>query len=398
MWKRIGALTFIFLCTSAAWIMLGEVTGTRTHKQDENLKRAVGRLWGTVQMQRAPQVYCQTGAEPETGEAEKHPITLAGSEIRINLILEHRKKGLLWYSTYRVEFSGKYLVANPEEVEREIFFEYEFPTAEGIYDNFSLVVDGRKIEELQPVSGKIVKKLTFAPGKEKSIEISYGSQGMDAWWYVFGSNVSQIRNFRLVMATNFDDIDFPANGISPTKKKRTSSGWELTWEYSNLISGIQIGMDLPRKLNPGPFVTRVSFFAPVSLFLFLFLMFLVTTVRRTNIHPMNYFFISASFFSFHLLMAYLVDHIDIHAAFVICSIVSICLVISYMRLVVGIRFALVETGISQFVYLVLFAYSFFLEGYTGLAIAIACILTLFVVMQLTGRIDWEKLLANGKKQ
>jgi inner membrane protein involved in colicin E2 resistance len=105
---------------------------------------------------------------------------------------------------------------------------------------------------------------------------------------------------------------------------------------------------------------------------------------------MNYFFISAAFFSFHLLMAYLIDHINVHAAFAICSVVSIFLVVSYMRLVVGARFALIETGLSQLVYLVLFSYVFFLQGYTGLAITIGCVITLFVVMQFTGRIDWDE--------
>ena len=56
-----------------------------------------------------------------------------------------------------------------------------------------------------------------------------------------------------------------------------------------------------------------------------------------------------------------------------------------MRLVVGLRLALVEVGLAQFIYLVLFSYTFFFVGYTGLAITVLCIATLFVAMQLTGR-------------
>ena len=41
----------------------------------------------------------------------------------------------------------------------------------------------------------------------------------------------------------------------------------------------------------------------------------------------------------------------------------------------------------------LFSYAFFLEGYTGLAITISAILTLFIVMQLTGRINWSERFA-----
>jgi len=42
------------------------------------------------------------------------------------------------------------------------------------------------------------------------------------------------------------------------------------------------------------------------------------------------------------------------------------------------------------IYLVLFSYAFFFEGFTGLAITIGAILTLFVVMQMTGRIQWTE--------
>ena len=73
--------------------------------------------------------------------------------------------------------------------------------------------------------------------------------------------------------------------------------------------------------------------------------------------------------------------------FSIAAIVSIALVISYARLFVGWRFALLEIGVSQLLYLVLFSFTFFFAGFTGLAITIGAIVTLFVLMQITGRRD-----------
>src|SRR5712691_4087097 len=116
-------------------------------------------------------------------------------------------------------------------------------------------------------------------------------------------------------------------------------------------------------------------------------MLIITTMRGIELHPMNYFFLAAAFFSFHLLLAYLADHISIHLAFGICSAVSIFLVISYLSIVAGARFAWVEAAMTQLVYLVLFSYAFFLPGFTGLAITIGAIVTLFVVMQMTARIE-----------
>jgi inner membrane protein involved in colicin E2 resistance len=205
--------------------------------------------------------------------------------------------------------------------------------------------------------------------------------------------VAQVRDFELEMSTNFKDVDFPESTLSPSEKRETANGWDLTWSYKNLISGFQIGMTMPEKLQPGPLAGRISFFAPVSLFFFFFLILMITTLRGIDLHPMNYFFLAGAFFSFHLLLAYLVDHISVHTAFLIGSAVSIFLVISYLRLVVGMRFAAVEAGTAQLIYLILFSYAFFFKGFTGLAITIGSILTLFAVMQMTGRIRWADRFA-----
>jgi hypothetical protein len=42
---------------------------------------------------------------------------------------------------------------------------------------------------------------------------------------------------------------------------------------------------------------------------------------------------------------------------------------------------------------VLFSYAFFFEGYTGLTVTVGAVVTLFVLMQLTGRLDWGALFA-----
>ena len=61
-----------------------------------------------------------------------------------------------------------------------------------------------------------------------------------------------------------------------------------------------------------------------------------------------------------------------------------------MRIVVGNRFAFLETALAQIVYLIGFSYAFFFEGFTGLAVTIGVIITLFVVMQMTARINWSQ--------
>ena len=316
-------------------------------------------------------------------------LPLESSKIIVSLDLEHRQKGLLWYSTYKTNFSGTYVFGNDSGRAVSATLIWRFPAEKAIYDDLVLSVDGRPVR-FESDRSSLEGSVNLPAGGTVALTVSYRSQGLDEWQYTLGKNVSQVRDFSLRMKTNFADIDFPDNTLSPTDKRRTDNGWELGWRYKNLVSGYDIAMAMPHKLQPGPLAGEISYFAPVSLFFFFFLMFIITTLRKVDLHPMNYFFLAAAFFAFHLLLAYLVDHISIHAAFIICSIVSIGLVVSYLRLVVGLQFAAREAGIAQFIYLVLFSYAFFFKGFTGLAVTIGAIVTLFAVMQITGRLNWSQ--------
>ncbi|HEX8500532.1 MAG TPA: inner membrane CreD family protein [Pyrinomonadaceae bacterium] len=404
MFKRIVAIAFIFVCATAAWAVLGATIFSRTYDSDAVLQGEVTSLWGAPQSQWPPsatseRVVPKTTETLENGKkkvvTEKVTVTetlpLESSRVDVRLGLEHRQKGLLWYSTYRVGFEGVYAFRNTTDAEK-VTFTLRYPAERAVYDDLVFTVDGAPVT-LTNEKNSATATAAVRPGQTATLRVAYRSQGLDHWRYNFGGDVAQVRDFRLRMATDFKAIDFPENTLSPSEKHETADGWELEWGYKNLVSGYQIGMAMPEKLQPGPLAGRISLFAPVSLFFFFFLMFIITTMRGLELHPMNYFFLAAAFFSFHLLLAYLVDHVSIHAAFAASSVVSVFLVISYLRLVVGTRFAAREAGLAQFIYLVMFSYAFFFKGFTGLAVTVGSILTLFVVMQITGRVRWAEKFA-----
>ena len=401
MTRRILAIFAILLLTTAAWMILGSNIFHRTYRAGENLSDRVSATWGGPQQQTPPSVVAvrtvtKSVTTTENGtrvdrivqEDEFIPQPLEQSRINAAIDLEQRQKGLLWFATYRVAFHGHYLFRNSSDSKR-IQLRLSFPASAAIYDDLIFRVNGKNVPLTNEEAG-VVASIESEPGSVIPLEVGYKSQGQTSWYYSFADHASQVHDFAMQLTTNFKAIDFPDGTLSPTTKRATSHGWVLDWNYTNLVTGFKIGMVMPEKLQPGPLAARISFFAPVSLLFFFFILFMITELKRIDLHPMNYFFLAAAFFAFHLLLAYLVDHISIHLAFVICSAVSIFLVVSYLRLVAGLRFALVEAAISQFVYLVLFSYAFFFDGFTGLAVTIGAIITLFVVMQLTGRVRWTE--------
>ena len=419
MTRRIFAIAFIFAVTTGAWLLLGATIFERTHSSDRSLRGRVGSTWGTAQAQQAPTAFIERleervveaprqppppasdGTRPTTNTTDPRsetvrvrvPLSLDQTRANVAFDLDHRQKGLLWYSTYAVSFAGTFRFRNTTGSEA-VTLEFRLPASQAIYDALQVTVDG-KPTAYATRDQAIVAPARVPLGGTITLGVSYRSQGLDQWRYVLGADVAEVRDFDLAMTTDFEEIDFPESTLSPTEKREAGDGWELRWRYTNLLSGFQIGMDMPDKLQPGPLAGEISLFAPVSLLFFFAVIFLITTIRKIDVHPMNYLFLAAAFFSFHLLLAYLVDHVSIHVAFLAASVVSVFLVVSYLRLAVGPQFAFREAALAQFIYLVLFSYAFFFKGFTGLAITIGSIITLFVAMQLTGRIRWSEVFAEG---
>lgn len=404
MTNRIVATVFIFICSAIAWTILGSAIYVRTNTASDVLNGQVQSIWGAAQVQSPPSATYITRSGKASGLVvdgvtirsadEKQTdiqLPIQASMVNVDVAVDYRQKGLLWYSTYRVGFSGSYTFQNPTDVSQVVTFCFPLPAKQAIYDDVRMAANEQPLQ-LTTTNGILSGRTTVAAGNKVVLQVSYRSQGLDTWQYKLGDEVAEVNNFSLTIRTHFGGFDFPENALSPTEEKKSGDGWELKWNYRSLLSGFQIGMTMPEKVQPGPLAGRISYFAPISLLFFFFVVFILTMLRGIEFHPMNYFFLACAFFAFHLLLAYLVDRISIQWAFGICSIVSLFLVWSYLRLVVGTRFAM-EAGGAQFAYLILFSYAFFFQGFTGLTITIGAILTLFIAMQATAKIRWAEKFA-----
>jgi len=382
MLKRLVAIGLIFCGAAMAWWILGGTLVQRTDDSDVAQKQRLTAQWGSPQEQQAPQIYTSSVYVP-----------IESSRISVHIDLEQRRKGLLWYNLYQVRFVAHYIVRNTSK-DPHLAMRFQLPHGDGSYTDVSYRIGNRGIDPSRALNDGTLD-FDLKPNEATPIDIAYSSRGTESWTYRFGKGTQSINDFALIMTTNFNNIDFPPNTLLPVSEQTSPDGWRGEWRYRALITGNGIGMVVPYQLQPGPLAQRITFWAPVALLFYFFVMLLITTLRRIDLHPMNYFFLGCAFFAFHLLFAYLVDRIPLIAAFIICSLVSMFLTITYLRLVVGWRFAAVESGIAQFIYLVLFSYALFNEGWAGLTITIGAIITLFAAMQLTGRINWNERFATA---
>jgi hypothetical protein len=379
------SIAVIFVCTTIAWWLLGGVITQRTNHVSYQTGDSVSGRWGPPLLQKHP------GARYTSSSGSKVTLQPANSDVKIKLAYQPVKMGLLWHRTYGVTFEGHYTFTNSTAITQNFDIDFELPSSEALLDKIKFTLGtGEKARDsiAAPEAGVITDRVQLAPGESFPITVSYECRGMDFWRYAF-ADASRIRDFTLTMNTDFSDVNFPIS--SPTDRKSAGEGMQLVWKYEDAISAPGIGMEMPRELNAGPVAAQISFYAPLSLLLF-FAVILITAISRgVSLHPVNYVFLAAGFFAFPLLFSYMLDVVPVHLSFIIAALSSLLLVCGYLRAAAG-EFIFRVAVVAQTAYMVLFSYSFFFKGLTGLTLTLGGIVTLGVLMALTAKVDWSQKL------
>lgn len=378
-------ISLIFLCTSIAWWFLGGVIVHRTNHVSYQTGDSVSGRWGPPLLQKHPV------ARYTSSSGSKVVLQPAKSDVKVKLAYQPVKMGLLWHRTYGVQFEGGYTFTNNTAITQTLAIDFDLPAGNTMLDKINFTLgEGEKARRsvAAPEQGVITDSVQLAPGESIPVTVSYECRGMDEWRYAF-ADTSRIRDFTLTMSTDFTDVNFPVS--SPTDRKEADKGMQLVWKYEDAISAPGIAMEMPRELNAGPVAAQIAFYAPLSLLLFFGVIIITAISRGVSLHPVNYFFLAAGFFAFPLLFSYMLDVVPVHLSFVIAAGCSLALVCGYIRAAAG-HFLFGVAVVSQTAYMVLFSYSFFFKGLTGLTLTLGGIATLGVLMALTAKFDWSQKL------
>ena len=386
--SHITFVSLIFAITTLGWWFLGATMQGRTEMLNTKLEQVVNDVWGPPLTQTHPTA---------TLSSDNHRTSLlpAKSEVFVDINYAPRLTGLIKQRTYDLNYKAGYEFTNPTEVTQILQLNFQTPAKQTMCDQlkFEVTANGKtESPSISPEEGLMTTMVELKPKEHVQLNVEYKCRGSDNWTYRFPAG-ARLQNFALAMETNFREVNFPVH--SPSLRTQKSGGYHLEWNYSDAIATHGVGIDMPSELQAGPIAAKVSFYVPLSLFLFFGVIGLSCLSRGVRLHPINYFFIACGFFAFPLLFAYSLDVIPPAIAFGIASTISVVLVCGYLRTAAG-PFIFGVAIPAQLAYMVLFNLSFFFKGLTGLTITVVAIATLAVVMMLTAKIDWTERLQTMK--
>lgn len=383
-------------CTAIAWFILASAMAKRTQESSQTMSAEVAGVWNPTLEQKHPDAWYETSNAPG-GKASLLP---ASSDVSVDLKFVPKQRGLFRHRTYDVAFKAEYVFTNPTRIPQTIYVSFPLPAGAEKLEGFDFRLgEGGDQGRTPPAgSGTVTRAMLVPASGSVQLSTAYQTRGTGSWTYSFPDK-RRIAGFVLKMRTDFTEINFPVGTGSPKDgdRKTDGKGWDLVWNYPDVLAVPSIGMDMPNLLNAGPVAARIAFFAPVSLLFFVTVLLLVGGLKGVQLHPMHVFFVSAGFFAFHLLFAYLVDLVPIYLSFSIATVVSLALVCGYLRAVGGSKLFKVALP-AQLAYLVLFSASFFFDGLTGITLTVCGISTLALLMILTAKVDWRIHFTSRRKE
>lgn len=378
-------LGMVFAGISALWLLLGTTVSSRSTEVARKLAEQVSGNWGPPLVHTHP-VAMISG----TSDGEPHGSLLPeASDIHVALDFKPQQKGLLTHRTYAVSFDASYRWKNPQASDQWLEIGFTMPGRSTRVDQYEITVDG-KVSDEAPVDGKVKASLLVPAGGTKVMTVKYSALGKDAWRYQLGEG-GKARNFTLTMDTNFSEFNVPVDVESPTSRSAGTSGTTHTWVFPNVTGVEAVGLEVPKFVDTARVASRMSFFGPMSLGLFFVVLVIAGMRMGVCLHVMHFVLLAAACYAFQLLFSYTVDVMPALLAFAIAAAVSMGLVATYLKLVVGTAFMGVALA-AQAAYIVLFNATFFFEGYTGLTLTIMGVMTLGLIMTGTAKMDWNAVL------
>jgi hypothetical protein len=401
--KKVMKYSLIFLLTvmfSIIAVTIGfRIDDRHSRSYSSNLK-SVQEIWGGYITQHLPEFYFTEKSYMErenkkTGLMDKvlsditRNMSISDQKVRVRVKSNIRKKGLLKYPGYNLSFNGKYQLRNLNSRSEKLTFSFSLPESAGNITDIQVKLHGSDYSGDSDFSDGVQWSGILGANESVTIEVSYNAQGTGMFEYAMGKGKSEIKNLDVEIVTDFADTDIPNGAMVPANTAGDDREIKYSWKGSNMVTGQNISLKFRISGNYGEIVSRLFYYAPVAMFLFVGFLLIFCTSKSISLHPMHYLFIITGFFIFYILGSYLVSYMSIITAIFVSLAVSTGIILYYCFLINKgselVRISFFGAILFQWI----FSSAFFVPEHTGFLITVASIVAFVFLIKTTASVDWE---------
>lgn len=327
----------------------------------------------------------------ETEKTERYTLVPRSISIDTNLDYGEKIRSLLIFNAFEVHNEETYVIANTTEYSGALQVKVTKPENANLLYNYTITIPSKGNLVIRPVmDGSVVLLPKMDTGEQVEVIITYSTKGMDIYKYnlsAYQNNV--IQGLTAKIKLNTQDYAIYREGL-PHTEEMTSDGATLQFTVNDFSTTQDMGVAFLEKQRYLDQIQSLMNFSPMSLALFLIVIFLFSQIFVVKFNPLHYLFLGMIDVFYYLFVAYLIRFFGIIPTFGISIALTAAMFFLYAPNVFGRQFAFRVVGVYLFLLTVVFSLIFLMPIFQGLLFVILIFLIFMSIMVFVSRSDISK--------
>lgn len=307
-------------------------------------------------------------------------------DIQSDVVYAEKVRSLLVFNAFEVHNEETYVIVNTTDYAGELQVKVTKPENANIMYDYTITLPGDQV--VRPVMGSAVVLLpAMTKGEQVEVVIRYSTKGMDIFKYnlsAYQNNIIQGLKARFTINTR--DYAIYREGLPHTETFNGDNA-VLEFEVKDFSTTQDMGVAFLQKQLYLDRVQSLMNFSPVSLILFLVVVFFFSQIFAVRFNAFHYFFLGVVDVFYYLFVAYLIRFFSIIPTFAIAVVLTAAMFLLYSPNVFGKWFAYRVVGLYLFLLTVVFSLIFLLPIFQGLLFVVLVFLIFTSIMVFTARSD-----------
>lgn len=307
-------------------------------------------------------------------------------DIQSDVVYAEKVRSLLVFNAFEVHNEETYVIVNTTDYAGELQVKVTKPENANIMYDYTITLPGDQV--VRPVMGSAVVLLPAMPkGEQVEVVIRYSTKGMDIFKYnlsAYQNNIIQGLKARFTINTR--EYAIYREGLPHTETFNGDNA-VLEFEVKDFSTTQDMGVAFLQKQMYLDRIQSLMNFSPVSLILFLVVVFFFSQIFAVRFNAFHYFFLGVVDVFYYLFVAYLIRFFSIIPTFAIAVVLTAAMFLLYSPNVFGKWFAYRVVGLYLFLLTVVFSLIFLLPIFQGLLFVVLVFLIFTSIMVFTARSD-----------
>lgn len=327
----------------------------------------------------------------EIEKTERYNLVPKAIKIDTNLDYAEKIRSLLVFNAFEVHNQETYTIVNNTQYAGELQVKVTTPENANLLYDYTIAIPSKGNLVVRPVmDGTVALLPALEPGENLDVVITYSTKGMDIYKY----NLSAYRNNIIEDLTadiklNTKNYAIYREGI-PHTETATTDGAALHFDVKDFSTTQDMGVAFLERQRYLDQIQRLMNYSPISLALFLVVIFLFSQIFAVKFNPFHYLFLGMIDVFYYLFVAYLIRFFGIIPTFAISIVLTAAMFFLYAPNVFGRQFAFRVVGVYLFLLTVVFSLIFLVPVFQGLLFVVLIFVIFMSIMVFVGRSDISK--------